>query len=382
MFMRKVLHFSPRLAERFLWRVPHAAYCNKQNDKQSDCVDKPPGYVAPLHALMAKEAEDYLANLDEDGLNKMEEIKELMEKLRLENKRVPDEIPPKAWKQLITEHQTYSSRVRLLNKLFLDEVRQRKDAMKKREKAKIRQELNERKTEHPSFSINVPRRIKEARGWKGIQTMKSDIKVVIDLDIEQNMREEVAVFDQIQMLWSDNLKHLQPLNIHLTSINKNNRLRQIFQAEKSVFVNTHEKDFKEVFPDEDLVYLSPDGPALKQFDPNCTYIIGGLADLSPKNRVTFGKARKLGIRCASFPIRKYCDLSIRSPCTVLTLNCVYGILQDMYLHHSWTTAFRNNLRSSFFLYEDTLAQQKSEVLEKEWSRTFERNWKSLRSTKY
>jgi hypothetical protein len=59
----------------FLFAVPSAAYCDVQPKE-------------PLQEEMLREAEEFVANLDESGLEKMNEIKQLREILQGENVEV------------------------------------------------------------------------------------------------------------------------------------------------------------------------------------------------------------------------------------------------------------------------------------------------------
>lgn len=184
--------------------------------------------------------------------------------------------------------------------------------MRKELKQKEKQETQERKEEertsdYPVWSIHKHERKVIERQWGRLRALKSDIDIVFDLDFEQKHREMVNAADQLQRCWSVNINHLQPLNMHFTSVKQNEKLHDILQCAPLAPVNFYQENVFEVFPNkEDLVYLTPDGPQLKEFDPKSTYIIGGIVDLSGRTRLAYGKAKAHGIRTASFPLSKYC----------------------------------------------------------------------------
>lgn len=148
-------------------------------------------------------------------------------------------------------------------------------------------------------------REKRRKWWQGLESFKSDIPVVVDLEYEPAIREQRFVFEQIKLMWQNNLNHLQPLDLHFTSVRKNYRMESLLEDESNMFylLNLHEEHFLELFDHEKLVYLTSDGPPLLEFDPSCIYVLGGTEDVEPLQ--SFSMARKYGLRYASFPIPLY-----------------------------------------------------------------------------
>lgn len=148
-------------------------------------------------------------------------------------------------------------------------------------------------------------REKRRKWWQGLESFKSDIPVVVDLEYEQDLRLQRFVFEQINHVWQNNLNHLQPLDLHFTSVRKNYRMESLFEGNNNMYplLNLHEEHFLELFDREKLVYLTSDGPPLLEFEPSCIYVLGGTEDLEPLQ--SFSMARKYGLRYASFPIPLY-----------------------------------------------------------------------------
>lgn len=353
MLIKRLLQIPTRLSKQLFWRVPSAAYCDVQSKD-------------PLQEELLREAEEFVANLDESGLEKMNEIKQLREILQGENVEVPETIPITSWKVLITEHNTYNARVKYFRKLYKDELRRRNSEEKKeinRIKKQKRYEELAANFRIPEFSINYSPRQRDHDNWKKLKAWHSDINMIFDLDFKQREREYIHSATQIQEIWGMNKRHLQPLNIHLTSIDKNEHIARFIKYQKMESCTVHKEHFSDLFDKSDLVYLTPDGPPMKRFDRDCTYIVGGFVDLANKKHQTLGIARQLGIRTASFPIKTYCDLRVYQKHTILTLNAVYGILLDMYLHGSWEKAFVKNLGSKYPLYSDVCVKKSVEYMD-------------------
>ena len=65
-----------------------------------------------------------------------------------------------------------------------------------------------------------------------------------------------------------------------------------------------EKCYTELFPKENLVYLSPDSRNLLKYNPNDIYIMGGLVDRSVEKNASLAKAESKNIRHARLPLRE------------------------------------------------------------------------------
>lgn len=209
---------------------------------------------------------------------------------------------------LLAEHHTFSARRKYLNYIFVKEKRQIYAKEKKEARKLHRLEKDNVNIDEPhKFSCHIPLRDKYMKWWNGIQALTSNTQVIVDLDFEQTRHEQTNAASQIMMMWGDNIQHLQPLNLHFTSIHMNSKFVAAIKPGSKVFVTAHEEHYLDIFPHKDLVYLSPDGPPLKTFDISCVYIIGGLVDKAGRPKLTFANSRKHGIRCASLPIKQYCE---------------------------------------------------------------------------
>lgn len=112
----------------------------------------------------------------------------------------------------------------------------------------------------------------------------------------------------------------------------------------------------ELYPRESIVYLSPDaGEPLEEIDPKKIYVIGGLVDGSPKNRVTINKAAELGVEARRLPIAEYMSRIDQFGATkILTLNQVYDILISVTASGDWEKALGGSVpkRKGFRVKDD------------------------------
>ncbi|KAK3102788.1 hypothetical protein FSP39_013913 [Pinctada imbricata] len=79
-------------------------------------------------------------------------------------------------------------------------------------------------------------------------------------------------------------------------------------VEAKAFLNCicTEKSYLDLFPKENLVYLTPDSENDLRYDHRDIYIVGAIVDLSFDHPVTLANAREMGLRHARIPVQKYC----------------------------------------------------------------------------
>ena len=65
-----------------------------------------------------------------------------------------------------------------------------------------------------------------------------------------------------------------------------------------------EQSYLDIFPKENIVYLSPDSRNELKWDDEDVYVIGGLVDIDVKSNASLGKAKREGVRHAHLPMRR------------------------------------------------------------------------------
>lgn len=117
--------------------------------------------------------------------------------------------------------------------------------------------------------------------------MRYGQNVVIDCSYEEHMvwREITNAAKQMTFVFGDNRIHKDPFNMHMCNVNLNGdfmkQLRKnIPSLEEPWFpLNIHTQSYLDIFPKEDLVYLTPHcREELTCFNPDTVYIIGCMVD--------------------------------------------------------------------------------------------------------
>ncbi|KAM4536803.1 tRNA methyltransferase 10 homolog A isoform 3-T3 [Odontesthes bonariensis] len=104
---------------------------------------------------------------------------------------------------------------------------------------------------------------------------------------------------------------------------------------KDISIKT--EHYGEVFPKEELVYLTSDSPnVLQELDPKRAYVIGGLVDHNHHKGITFQRAEELGIKHAQLPLSSFVQMNSRK---VLAVNHVFEIILAYLEKGSWQEAF-------------------------------------------
>ncbi|KAJ3117774.1 tRNA (guanine(9)-N(1))-methyltransferase [Nowakowskiella sp. JEL0407] len=195
--------------------------------------------------------------------------------------------------------------------------------------------------------------------------VKSDVRIVIDLNFEDKMSEKElnSTCMQFARCYSVNKLALHPVSLIATSFTKKfeeilSRMHPHYekwcqplgtsqtetQSLESDLITANnskrkrsggnveffEQHFSEVYANEknNLVYLTADSKnVLQNLDESKIYIIGGLVDRNRYKNLCRDEAEKLSIQTASLPILEYVEMKSR---TVLTINHVFEIM-SLYL---------------------------------------------------
>lgn len=85
---------------------------------------------------------------------------------------------------------------------------------------------------------------------------------------------------QILRIYTENRRAKAPMQLHLTSFNGRSKEEMArHHGYENWDINFHENDYLDVFPKEDLVYLSSESDnVIQTLEENKVYIIGGLVD--------------------------------------------------------------------------------------------------------
>jgi ribonuclease P protein 1 len=111
--------------------------------------------------------------------------------------------------------------------------------------------------------------------------------IVVDCGFEQEHAREyylTNLVDQVQYLFADVTHYHSPSFVYLCNLSQQGRLKMEFDRRApldNMCFEVTESSYLDIFPNEKLIYLSPDSNVeMTSFDHNAIYIIGGIVDLS------------------------------------------------------------------------------------------------------
>ena len=214
--------------------------------------------------------------------------------------QVPKSLTAVHWYHLLTECTTSET-----VKDYLQKARLREMYREARKKQRVEKFMNEHsRTGYSMVNDQFSRNMTFAT--TKVRHMLHGHPLIIDLDYSVSHSEQIYTLAEIMDCYGLNSKHSEGFHIYITSIDKQERLYSEYKAGffDGVLAEFCEDSFYDIFPREKLVYLSPEAPKLKDYNPDDIYIIGGLLDLE-QSHSSYEKATELGIRCGSLPIDDY-----------------------------------------------------------------------------
>lgn len=172
-------------------------------------------------------------------------------------------------------------------------------------------------------------------------------KVVIDCqyDARMSIKEQNRLSHQIRRAYSANRACDTPLHLILANLSENGEFFQICCKNNDGFadyaIDRREECVKDLFPAEELVYLSPDSPnVLTEFSSDKVYVIGGLVDETISKNVSLTFSKSNNITTARLPIAEYfvAEKGSGTYKKVLAINQVFGIILKWYETKDWVKA--------------------------------------------
>ena len=167
----------------------------------------------------------------------------------------------------------------------------------------------------------------------------SNQRVCIDLDFDQHhqLKDVKKIMKQVQTSYSVNRRCSKPFKFALTSLEGRALDRLTFMNGLNWEIETHAPPYQDVFPKEEIVYLSSESEnVLKTLDDSKVYVIGGLVDHNNCKGLCHKLAVEKGIAHARLPIDDFVKLDSRR---VLTVNHVFEILCKYHESEDWRKAF-------------------------------------------
>lgn len=201
-------------------------------------------------------------------------------------------------------------------------------------------------------------------------------KLVFDCSYDDHMtdREAINAAKQLMLSFAENRINDDPFDVHFCNANFGATTMQYLHKHIPTLrdldfpMHVHECSYMDLFPKEQLVYLTPHCRTdLVEYDPNDVYIVGAMVDKMNSEPLSLGKAKSLGLRMARLPLDRYLQFGAGSGKS-LTLNQMTGIMLSIKNTRSWPEALahvpRRKVSSDQIDYRDRLA--------KKWTRNVEK----------
>uniref|UniRef100_A0A3B5L1A3 tRNA methyltransferase 10 homolog C n=1 Tax=Xiphophorus couchianus TaxID=32473 RepID=A0A3B5L1A3_9TELE len=151
-------------------------------------------------------------------------------------------------------------------------------------------------------------------GWRTAQAMRFGQPIVFDLSYASNMsrREIENTVSQLMEVEGWNRRATEPFHLHFCNLQPDSlykkELVKRYGAETwdRLLITSTEQHYIDMFPREQLVYLTADSPnVLRSFDHSKVYIIGALVDKSIQSGLSLANAKRLKLATARLPLDEY-----------------------------------------------------------------------------
>ncbi|GFG39653.1 hypothetical protein Cfor_02960 [Coptotermes formosanus] len=300
-----------------------------------------------------------------------------VEVLRQSGHRVPENIKLRQWKELLTM-ETRTGRRKYLSYIFGVEKSQEN---RKKKKAELKQQRGDDikvpENNHLIYGLGhntmllrvYDSTINHFYNSKLIQAMQFGQKLVLDCSYDSHMtvREAMNCGKQLTYTFSDNRSHDSPFDLYLCNARREgNTMKQFVKSIPTLYdpdfpINITEKHYLELFPKENIVYLTPHcREEMREFDHDAIYIIGAMVDKANDEPLSLAKAKREGLKMAKLPLDRYLAWGAGGSKS-LTLNQVIKILLDIRASGSWDKALQHVPRRKLASAKDIQERSSKEV---------------------
>jgi mitochondrial ribonuclease P protein 1 len=169
------------------------------------------------------------------------------------------------------------------------------------------------------------------------------------------------------LCFAENRFHNDPFDLYFCNANMNGAVMKQLQRNIPTMrepwfpLNVHTESYLDIFPKENLVYLTPHcRNDLMEYNPDDVYIVGAMVDKINNEPLSLAKAKRQGLRMARLPLDHYLSWGSGSGKS-LTLNQMINIMLDIKTTGSWEQALQHVPRRKIVHPHEQVAidQQKS-----------------------
>lgn len=313
-----------------------------------------------------EEASDDEENLpatevDLKGTPLLDATRELVAMWRYAGKLVPREITDEEI-QALAELTTKSSKKKYLKYLAIKEGHKR-NRKEKQQRTKAEKEAAKQSNEQSNGEEEPDqsgagarntflmqfwnRSLDKLLGWRCAQAMMFDQPLVFDMSYESHMsrREIDNTVSQLMEVEGWNRRAAEPFHLHFCNLQHDGSYMQEFlkrygaEAWSRLLITCTDQQHIQVFPQEQLVYLTADSPnVLRTFDHSKVYVIGALVDRSIQSGLSLANAKRLKLATARLPLNEFLHWEIGAK--NLTLDQMIRIMLTLKATGKWEEALK------------------------------------------
>ncbi|XP_070688703.1 tRNA methyltransferase 10 homolog C [Pempheris klunzingeri] len=324
--------------------------------------------VAAEENQRAVNEEDASDDDDEPGgglksSSSLEATRELVVMWRQAGKLVPEEITDEEV-QTLAELTTKSSRKKYLKYLAIREGHKKNRKEKQQQRKAEREASIEQKKRQDSdaeeggdrgghgfkntlFLQYWSRSLDKLLAWRSAQAMLFGQPLVFDMSYNSYMsrREVENTINQLMEVEGCNRRATEPYHLHFCNLQADGAYQQELLKrygaetwEHLLITSTH-RQHVDMFPREQLVYLTADSPnVLRTFDHSKVYIIGALVDRSIQTGLSLANAKRLKLATARLPLDEYLHWEMGAK--NLTLDQMFHIMLTIKDTGKWEEALK------------------------------------------
>lgn len=341
----------------------------KQNASEIDAFEEPASPIKKLENPFSKAA---ITDLPDNTISETKEEREKRLKVlqlevdiaHQEGRRVPalDFFQEHHWTHVLT---LPSKSARIKYYAFLWQIEMKKESSQRKKEyraeeterrlAEVRKEREENNhiiygLAHTSMFLRIyDSTINHWQNNRLTRAMQFAPKMVLDCSYDDHMnhRESSYAAKQLMLCFAENRANDEPFDLHYCNTNFDGSCMQSLKRYIPTMLNpefpmnVHRQCFTELFPKEQLVYLTPHcREDLVTYNPDDVYIVGAMVDTVNNEPLSLAKAKRLGLRMARLPLDRYLQWSAGSGKS-LTLNQMISIMLDLKNTGDWNTALQH-----------------------------------------
>lgn len=353
------------------WKDAPQPRGDKSGEAETIELDKWKSVMRSKAALEEKQAktEEEASDDDDDDDESMEgaggdlkdsssldATRELVAMWRQAGKLVPQEITDEEL-QTLAELTTKSSRKKYLKYLAIREGhrRSRKEKQQQRKAEREERDGNAEEGDDPSgqelkntFLLQFwSRSLDKLLAWRSAQAMMLGQPLVFDMSYDANMskREIENTVSQLMEVDGWNRRAAEPFHLHFCNLQPDGAyMRELLkrygsEAWERLLITSSDRQHVDLFPREQLVYLTADSPnVLRSFDHSKVYVIGAMVDRSIQTGLSMANAKRLKLATARLPLDEFLRWEVGAK--NLTLDQMIRIMLTLKETGNWEEALK------------------------------------------